>query len=201
VRDDSHVSSSEAPRFYLGAMSPYSWFAAERIERLLPSARWRGVFAGALFKQNGRVSWGLTDERERKLADCEARAASHALGPIRWPEPWPTNDLLVARAMAFCRDQELLKAYALAAMRLSFLDGADLGELDAVLEAGRRVGVDEHELAAALQREDVKDALRAANDEAIAAGAFGVPTVVVGDELFWGDDRLDEAAAAYRADS
>ncbi len=185
---------SDAPRFYFGAMSPYSWFAAERIERLLPDARWRPVFAGALFKQNGRVSWGLTDEREQKLADCDARAAAHGLGPIRWPDPWPTNDLLVARAMTFCREQPLMRSYSLAAMRLSFLEGVDLGELDAVLEAGRRVGLDERELSAALQADDVKDALRAANDEAVAAGAFGVPTIVVDGEPFWGDDRLEDAA-------
>jgi 2-hydroxychromene-2-carboxylate isomerase len=199
MRDDRGVSVSAAPRFYLGAMSPYSWFAAERIERLLPAARWRGVFAGALFKQNGRVSWGLTDEREQKLADCDARAASYGLGPIRWPDPWPTNDLLVARAMAFCGDESLLKAYALAAMRLTFLDGVDLGELDAVLEAGRRVGIDERELRAAVDDPHVKNALRKANDEAVADGAFGVPTVIVAGELFWGDDRLQDAADADRA--
>lgn len=191
---------SDAPPFYFGAMSPYSWFAAERIEALLPSAAWRPVFAGALFKANGRVSWGLTDEREQKLADCDARAAAHGLGPIRWPDPWPTNDLLVARAMAFCREQSLLRAYALAAMRLSFLDGVDLGELDAVLEAGRRTGIDERELGDALASDDVKAALRAANDEALAAGVFGVPTVVLDGELFWGEDRLEDAAQAARGE-
>jgi len=224
VRNDHPVPPSAAPRFYLGAMSPYSWFAAERIADLLPDATWHGVFAGALFKQNDRVSWGLTDERAEKLADCEARAALHGLGPIRWAEPWPTNDLLVARAMAFCAladrphgsaqddgEQDapasgagqspgsLLRRYALAAMRLTFLEGVDLGELDAVLEAGRRIGIEQQELAAALQSQPVKGALRAANDEAVAAGAFGVPTVIVGKELFWGDDRLEQAAAAWSA--
>ena len=81
-------------------MSPYSWFAAERIKQLLPEAQWRGVLAGAIFKANGRVSWGLTERRGEGIADCEARAAAHGLGPIRWPEPWPTSDLLIARAMA-----------------------------------------------------------------------------------------------------
>ena len=98
MRDDHGVPS---PLFFFGAMSPYSWFAAERLERALPAASWRGVFAGALFKANGRVSWGLTERRSEGIADCEARAAAHRLGPIRWPDPWPTNDLLVARAMAF----------------------------------------------------------------------------------------------------
>ena len=45
----------------------------------------------------------------------------------------------------------------------------------------------------------MKDALRAATEEAAARGVVGVPTVVVGDEVFWGDDRLEEAAAAALA--
>ena len=209
MRDDWQVNASEVPRFYFGAMSPYSWFAAERIEQLLPQASWRGVFAGALFKANGRVSWGLTEERPEKLADCERRAAELGLGAIRWPDPWPTNDLLIARAMAFCErvdaeqhtdgapGQELLKSFALGAMRLSFLEGVDLGEPQAVLEAGRRSGLDEDQLRNALQQAEVKDALRASNEEAVAAGVFGVPTVILSGELFWGDDRLQEAADAH----
>jgi 2-hydroxychromene-2-carboxylate isomerase len=212
--------SAPVPRFFFGAMSPYSWFAAERIERLLPHARWRGVFAGALFKANGRGSWALTERREPGIADCEARAAQHGLGPIRWPEPWPTSDLLIARAMAFVERSanspaqppagrtagdgdaaagRALKVFALAAMRLAFLEGADLGEVDAVLEAGRRVGINAEELRAALAEPQVKDALRAVNDEALSLGVFGVPTIVVGERSFWGDDRLAEAASADRA--
>ncbi len=189
------------PQFFFGAMSPYSWFAAERIGGLLPRARWHGVFAGALFKANGRVSWGLTAERQHGIADCEARAAAYGLGPIRWPEPWPTSDLLIARALAHADrsrhgDPNGLQSLALSAMRLAFLEGTDLGEPDAVLEAGRRCGLDGDELRAALSEPSVKDALRRTTDEALSMGAFGVPTIVIGNELFWGDDRL-EAASAY----
>jgi 2-hydroxychromene-2-carboxylate isomerase len=205
------------PRFFFGAMSPYSWFAAERIQRLLPEAQWRGVFAGALFKANGRASWGLGERRAEGIADCEARAAAHGLGPIHWPAPWPTSDLLVARAMAFAEKgpppsqptpdhllaaggaSPMLVRFALAAMRLAFLEGADLGELDAVLEAGRRSGIDTHELRDALADPDIKTALRGLTDEALALGVVGVPTVAVGEDLFWGDDRLEGAARAYRS--
>jgi 2-hydroxychromene-2-carboxylate isomerase len=202
LRDDLRVSPAPiAPRFYFGAMSPYSWFAAERIERLLPQARWHGVFAGAVFKQNGRASWGLGEHREEGIADCEARAAQHGLGPIRWPDPWPTNDLLVARAMVFCmqegHEEELLRSFGLAAMRLSFLEGADLGEAEVVLEAGRRVGIDQRALTRALQDQRIKDTLRADTDAVVADGVFGVPTVIVGDELYWGDDRLEDAVRAW----
>jgi 2-hydroxychromene-2-carboxylate isomerase len=187
----------EEPRFFLGAMSPYSWFAAERIERVLPNARWRGVFAGALFKANDRVSWGITDRRSEGIADCNRRAAEHGLGPIQWPELWPTNDLLVARGMIYAERGGLLKPFALTAMRLCFLEGADLGEQQVVLEAGERIGLSRTELEHALKDDSVKEGLRDANEEALAAGVFGVPTVVVDDELYWGDDRLIEAAEAY----
>jgi 2-hydroxychromene-2-carboxylate isomerase len=197
MRHDRDVSAPQ-PLFYFGAMSPYSWFAAERISELLPEARWQGLLAGAIFKANGRTSWGLTEARDEGLAECERRAAEYGLGSIRWPDPWPTSDLLVARAMVWADGLGQLEAYALAAMRLSFLEGRDLGELDAVTEAARRAGLDAEELAGAIASEEVKTKLRAINDRALAEGVFGVPTVVIGEELYWGDDTLERAAAAYR---
>jgi 2-hydroxychromene-2-carboxylate isomerase len=185
------------PLFFFGAMSPYSWFAAERIGQVLPDAEWRGVLAGALFKANGRVSWGLTDRRRERISDCEARAAAYKLGPIHWPERWPTSDLLVARAMAFAAERDALKPLALAAMRLCFLEGAELDDLGAVLEAGRRAGIDPDELATGLEDQAIKDALRETTEGALALGVFGVPTVALGGELFWGDDRLEDAVDAY----
>ena len=67
-----------------------------------------------------------------------------------------------------------------------------------MLEAGQRAGIDERELGVALQDQQVKDATRALTDEAVTAGVFGVPSVLVGEQLFWGDDRLMDAASAYR---
>jgi 2-hydroxychromene-2-carboxylate isomerase len=210
------MSAPVPPTFYFGVMSPYSWFAAERIGCLLPRARWCGVLAGVVFKEHGRISWGLTERRADGIADCEMRASEHGLGPIVWPQPWPTSDLHAARALAYCRLREATSAtgdterqssrglheeFALAAMRMAFLEGANLEELDSVLEAGRRCDIAEHELRDALADQRVKDELRAITGEAIAAGAFGVPTVRVGDQLFWGDDRLQDAANAYRAES
>ena len=87
-------------------------------------------------------------------------------------------------------------------MRLAFLEGSDLGTLEPVLEAARRAGLDPAELERALGEQEVKDALGRATDEALALGVFGVPTVLVAGELFWGDDRLEDAAdAAGRAGS
>jgi len=190
--------SASPPPFYLGAMSPYSWLAAERIDRLLPQARWRGVLAGVIFAAHGRTSWGLTERRAEGLADCEARAQAYGLGAIRWPAQWPTSDLLVARGMLVAERRGSLQRFALEAMRMAFREGADLAEHDVVLEAGRRAQLEPAELEAGLADAQIKQQLRELNDEALAAGVFGVPTVIVGEELFWGDDRLEDAAAAYR---
>jgi 2-hydroxychromene-2-carboxylate isomerase len=193
-----HAPVQTRPLFFFGAMSPYSWLAAERIDGLLPHVRWRGVLAGALFKANGRTSWGLGESRVSGMADCEARAAARGLGQIRWPDPWPTSDLPIARAMAHAEARGMLRPFALEAMRLAFLEGRDLGDREAVLEAGRRAGIEEPELERALEDPDIKQALRGVTEEALALGVFGVPTVAIGGKLFWGDDRLEEAAREAR---
>ncbi len=190
--------SSEPPPFYFGVMSPYSWMAAERIDALLPQARWRCVLAGVVFAAHGRTSWGLTEDRARGLEDCERRAAAHGLGPIRWPGEWPTSDLHAARAMILAEQRGLLREFALSVMRMAFLEGADQSQLAVVLEAGARVGLEPADIESALAEEAVKQALRDINDEALAAGVFGVPTLAIGGELYWGDDRLEDAATAYR---
>jgi 2-hydroxychromene-2-carboxylate isomerase len=180
--------------FYFGAMSPYSWFAAERIGTLIPDAQWRPVFAGGLFRATGRSTWGLSDRREVGILDCEARAQLHGLGPMTWPDGWPSSDLLIARALVVADRQGWLQPFALAAMRAQFRDGERLDDPDVLKRAASEVGLDDTGLIEATATLAIKDSLRARNDEAVALGVFGVPTVVVGDQLFWGDDRLDEAA-------
>lgn len=184
-----------SPRFHFGAMSPYSWLAAERIDALIADAEWRPLFLGGIFQATGGGTWGLTDRRKQGMAECERRARERGLGTIRWPEPWPTSDVLIARAMIFAHRRGGLKWFATEAMRLAFTEGVDLGERDAIEEAGRRSGFVGSEVAEATGSPEIKLALRAANDEAVALGVTGVPTVAVGESLFWGDDRLEEAAA------
>jgi 2-hydroxychromene-2-carboxylate isomerase len=179
--------------FFFGAMSPYSWLAAERIGTLLPHAVWRPVFAGGLFAAAGRRSWGITDERAARIADVEARAAARGLGPVVWPDPWPTSDVRIARAMLVAEEEGRLHAFALAAMRLAFLEGLDLGAEGAVGAVCALAGLDAPATSAQIREPAVKDALRARTDAAVAAGVTGVPTVRTAAGLFWGDDRLEAA--------
>ena len=193
---DHQVMSAEAPVFFFAAMSPYSWMSAERIEQVLPDARWTPVTAAFIFKAAGRVPWGLTDKRERGIADCNERACRQGLGEISWPEPWPTSDIPVARAMTYADSIGRLRPYALSVMRLAFLEGANLEVRSSLLQAARRCGIDERELASGIEDPAVKELLRERTDAASSLGVFGVPTVISAGELFWGDDRLDDAARA-----
>jgi 2-hydroxychromene-2-carboxylate isomerase len=180
--------------FFFSAMSPYSWLAAERIGTLLPEAEWRPVFAGRVFEAHRRVSWGLTERRAAGMADCEARARAYGLGVMTWPDPWPSNGVLVARALIFAQRRGDLRRFALTAMRMEFLEGLDLGARKALCAVARRAGHPPEDLAHAVSDPNIAVALQTVTDEAVKLGVFGVPTVCIGDTLFWGDDRLEAAA-------
>jgi 2-hydroxychromene-2-carboxylate isomerase len=188
-------------RFYFDLGSPYAYLTAERLDAVLPgSVEWRPVLLGGLFKLAGRSSWALGDYRRRQagMAEIERRARGYALPPMRWPDPWPSDYLVAMRAATFVfssagsgRGRE----FALQAFRDQFQRGTDLSIPAHVLTVAREVGFDRGEVAAAVTDPRVKAALHDAADAAYSAGVFGVPTFAIGDELFWGDDRLEDAAA------
>jgi 2-hydroxychromene-2-carboxylate isomerase len=157
---------------------------------------WQPVLLGGLFKLNGRGSWARTERRAEGMEEIERRAERYGLPPIRWPEPWPDDYLAAMRAAAYAQQEGLTREYALAAMEAAFAHGRHLGELDAVLDAAEAAGLDRERTREALQEPAVKNALRVATEAAHERGVVGVPTVLAAGQLFWGDDRVEEAAAA-----
>src|SRR3954468_7645 len=191
-------SLSNAPVFYFDLGSPFAYLAAERIDQLFDEpVRWQPVSLGALFKLTGRSSWALSDHRRRQtgMADIEARARRYGLPPMRWPDPWPSHYLTAMRTATYAFAQGRGREFTMQAFRDAFTRGADLSIPARVLSAAERVGLDPVAVEAATHEPEIKGALRAATDAAHERGVFGVPTIAVGDELFWGDDRLEGAAA------
>lgn len=187
--------------FYFDLGSPYAYLAAERVDSLLPPAvRWQAVLLGGLFKLTGRSSWALGDYRRRQsgMAEIERRARGYGLPPMRWPDPWPSNYLVAMRAATFAFMGEHGRQFATEAFRSAFQRGADLSIPAHVLDAARAAGLDRDQVQAATQDSAVKTALREATDAAHKLGVFGVPTIAAGEELFWGDDRLEDAVAHLR---
>jgi 2-hydroxychromene-2-carboxylate isomerase len=191
---------TEQPTFYYDLGSPYAWLAAERIHQALPVVPvWQPILLGGIWQQSGGGSWARTDKREEGMREVERRAADYGLLEVRWPDDWPGNTLKAMRAAVFAQQAGRAVAFSLAAFRQAFNAGRDLGEVDNVLIAAAACELHPNAVLKALEMQSIKDRLRAATDEAYERGVRGVPTVAVGDELFWGDDRLEEAAAALRA--
>ena len=183
------------PVLYYDVGSPFAYLAAERAERVLGvDPVWQPVLVGGLFKLAGRSSWARGDagRRANGMRDIEERAARYGLPPIRWPDPWPGDYLTAMRAATWAQSRGAAKHFALTAMRHAFVEGHDLSLEDEVVAALHAAGLDTGHIADPA----IKLALREATEAAYARGVFGVPTVAVGNVLFWGDDRLDEAAAA-----
>lgn len=189
----------ERPTFYYDFNSPYSWLAAERINGLMPVPPvWQPISFGHILKESGREPWSFTEEKAAGMAEIERRAAERGLPAPRWIEGWPreTHSLLPLRAAIFAQGAGRTVSFSLAAFRQFFAAGRSLAELDNVLIAAAASELHPRAVTKGIESRAVKDGLRAATDEAIAHGVEGVPTVRVGDQLFWGDDRLEEAAAA-----
>ena len=184
--------------FYFDLGSPYAYLSAERLPALVSEpVHWQPVLLGGLFKLTGRSSWALGDYRRRQIgmAEIERRARSYRLPPMRWPDPWPTDYLLAMRACTFAFEAGNGRVFAMQAFRNAFQSGVELSIPGRVYEAARQAGLDRERVQAAVRDPHIKQLLRDATDAAFERGVFGVPTLAIDDELFWGDDRLDDAVA------
>jgi 2-hydroxychromene-2-carboxylate isomerase len=187
----------EQPVFYYDLGSPYSYLTAERLQGALPIMPvWQPILLGGIWQQTGGRSWGITDEREAGQAEVERRAQEYGLMPVRWPDGWPNNTLKVMRAATFAQSIGRAVAFSLAAFRQAFAGGRDLSDVDNVLIAAAACELHPNAVLKAIETQSTKDKLREATKEAYDRGVRGVPTIAVGDQLFYGDDHLEEAASA-----
>jgi 2-hydroxychromene-2-carboxylate isomerase len=192
---------SDRATFFYDLGSPYAYLAAERMNAVFNETgaevpEWQPILLGGLFARFDRDSWANGPDREAGLREVERRASSYGLPPIRWPDPFPGNTLYAMRVATFAKDIGRTVAFSLAAFRQAFAAGRDLTEPDSVLVAAAAAEMHPRAIEVAVGRDATKDALRAATDRAGDLGVIGVPSLVVGDEVFWGDDRLDDAAQA-----
>jgi 2-hydroxychromene-2-carboxylate isomerase len=185
--------------FYYDFNSPYAYLAAERIGDLIPDAEWRPIAFAILLSKLGRLERVLEQlDPAPIVAEIAQRAGDRGLPPFAPPEAWPveTWSLVPLRAALVADERGRLREFSRAAYRKSFVESHSLAELDSVLAVGREVGLEPGEVRDGIERSEIKERLKGNTEEALARGVTGIPTVAIGDELFWGDDRLDEAAAA-----
>jgi 2-hydroxychromene-2-carboxylate isomerase len=196
---------SEPPTFFYDFNSPYSYLAAERISGLFAEAgveqpEWQPISFGHILKATGRKPWSMEKERRAHFAEIQRRADERGLPEVVYPEGWPIDNysLNPVRAAVYAKESGRVVSFSLACFRQVFAGGRDMSEVDNVLIAAAACELHPNAVLKGIETQSVKDKLRAATDEALALGLVGVPTVAVGGQLFWGDDRLEEAVDAAR---
>ncbi len=188
--------------FYYDFSSPYSYLAAERISGLFAEAEleqpeWQPISFGHVLRTTGRRPWSLPPEGPdpAHLEEVQRRASERGLPKVLYPGGWPMDNysLNPIRAAIYAKESGRVVSFTLACFRQVFAAGRDMSDVDNVLVAAAACELHPNAVLKGIETQSVKDKLRVATDEAIERGVQGIPTVAVGDELFWGDDRLEEA--------
>jgi 2-hydroxychromene-2-carboxylate isomerase len=194
-------------QFWFEFASTYSYPCALRIEDAARAAgvaiEWRPFLLGPIFAAQGWTTspFNIYEAKGRYMwRDMERLAAKGGHVLVR-PDPFPQNSLKAAR-LAIAADGETWQPSLCRGIFLAeFGEGRNIAEDDVLSEIVDDLGQDTGTWLGRIQDQAVKDRLRAQTEEAVAAGIFGAPSFTVGSELFWGNDRLEQALdlAAERA--
>ncbi len=186
--------------FYYDLVSPYSYLAHREVSRICDEhgagLSLRPMLLGAVHNAVGLQAPIETEAKARYQAEDIRRWAEHYGLPMEFPEPFPFRTLKTMRAAVFLKDRGELEAFTREAFALYWEEGGapkGLREADEdgpVSEAARRIGADPGEVLAGASTPEAKEALKSATGEAVERGVFGAPAFFVGDEMFWGNDRL-----------
>jgi 2-hydroxychromene-2-carboxylate isomerase len=186
--------------FYYDFSSPYSYLAAERISGLFAEAdveqpEWQPISFGHVLKVTGRRPWSFEEDRSADWGEIQRRADERGLPKVLYPEGWPIESysLNPIRAATYAKESGRVVSFTLACFRQVFAAGRDMSDVENVLIAAAACELHPNAVLKGMETQSVKDKLREATEQALERGVEGIPTVAVGDELFWGDDRLEEA--------
>src|SRR6185503_3547916 len=187
-------------QFWFEFASTYSYPAAMRIEKAAVArgveVEWRPFMLGPIFF----AQQGMRDSPFKVVPvkgvymwrDLERICEKHGI-PFRRPHLFPQNGLMAARiTMALSQAQR--PNFVKAVYQANFVHDRDISDLQILHAAARRAGLDPLEVLGAVNSEQIKEKLKKETSDAADRGIFGAPTFVTEDgELFWGNDRLDDA--------
>ncbi len=186
--------------FWFEFASTYSYPAALRIGPLAKEAgvdvRFRPFLLGPIFKANGwdTSPFNLYPTKGRYMwRDLERVCAMHGL-PLHRPEPFPQMSLQASRIALVGLAADWGEDFCRAVFNAEFGEGRRIDDLDVLAGLLADLGVDPASVMEAAQSQEIKTQLREQSEEALRLGLFGAPNFVTADgELFWGNDRMEEA--------
>ncbi|MCB1888681.1 MAG: 2-hydroxychromene-2-carboxylate isomerase [Rhodocyclaceae bacterium] len=187
--------------FWLEFASTYSYLSVMRVEALAAEAgvevAWRPFLLGPVFMSLGwnDSPFNIYPPKGRYMwRDMERLCARYGL-PLTRPSAFPRNGLLAARIACRGQSEPWIGDFCRAVMAANFADNQDIGERQVVAALLDAMALPAEALIADAESDAGKAALRKQTDAAIERGIFGAPSFVVGEELFWGNDRLEDALA------
>jgi 2-hydroxychromene-2-carboxylate isomerase len=183
---------------YLDFLSPYTWLALMQAERFAEEhgITWevRPVVYGALLDAHGLIGPVETPAKRRYTLHDVARCAAGLGLPLEGPPEHPFRSLDALRTLFVLRRAPEALRLAVALSNACWGQGKNLTDRDVLRGIVSSVGLPSAGLDERIGSVETKEGLRAATDEAVRLGVFGVPTFVHEGELFWGHDRLEPLA-------
>jgi 2-hydroxychromene-2-carboxylate isomerase len=173
--------------FYFDLASPLAYLAAERVLHVLPGpAEWRPIIA--------------PEQRSVPRAEVERRAQELGLQPVRWPRPFPFDSSLAMRVATYAASIGRAVPFAQAAFRQAFAGGHSLEDPDFVLIAAAACEMHPAAVLRGAELRSTAQRLAASTATAFAAGVTDVPAIVLGAEVFVGEDAPERAAERMRVE-
>jgi 2-hydroxychromene-2-carboxylate isomerase len=185
--------------FFYDFASPYACLSALRIQGLgqasKVSIRWRPFLLGPIFRAEGLNDspFNVFPLRGAYARRDVARRARRYGFDVRFPSTFPRHSVLASRVALVALSQGWGEAYSEALYRAEFQQDCDIASVDAVGALIAGLGRDTARVLSEAETPEVKGALRAQTEAAQALGIFGAPSFLAHGELFWGDDRLEDA--------
>ena len=196
---ESQSNDQPVLKFWFEFGSNYSYLSVMRIESLAQPAgvtvAWKPFLLGPIFRELGmHDSPFVLNPAKGRYAwrDMERQAKKYAL-EFRKPSQFPRIALLPMRVALLGADQSWISAFCKRVMLQNFVDDIDINDIANVRRALTGLVHDPDAILAGAQGDDNKQRLRTQTGDALRRGLFGAPTFLVGDEMFWGDDRMEEA--------
>jgi 2-hydroxychromene-2-carboxylate isomerase len=187
----SRPERTPRPAFFFDISCPFSYLAAERVERMLGDAAWIPVSSAALNHREPRLPTAARDEAERRAAELRL--------PLVWPDRCPTDLTAALRASAFASRLGDGARFTLAASRLAFCGGYDLDDPEVLAEAAAAAGIRPEDCFDAIGDAAIDGSLRATAHGLACRGVRRLPAMRIGRRLLVGERRLPEAAALIHA--
>lgn len=190
--------------FYFDVSSPWTYLAFRNIQPLAKelsvAIQWRPVLVGGIFNTvNQRMYASREDSHSprnryvlKDLQDCAGQTGITIVFP---PTVFPVNSVKAMRGCIWLAGSDTFKDCLLpfieATFAAYFTRQEDISQDEVLASICRQTGINADVFAAGITQPDIKDALKTNTDEAIARGAFGVPTFFIGGDMYFGNDRLD----------